>query len=824
MTTSTVLVLSMLSAVSTIINKKPPMIEQMEKYTLGRYPYQVVGIFQTCLNKTKRTALNAKADVSKQSTELAFSYNGFVNRSDAWDKLNTPYDLGENNFTMVIYEICDRKELLLASLDVLLDRKFFVSNKLQNPPKWNNKVIDRWQFEQSVLYLVVYVSEELTKLVDEVMSTADIRIIVTNLYEQPSMQTVIRAKTRLSANKIEDIKNSKKLFDRVVAANGIRSVTVVMFVEPKSHYVHLAKDLVKRMQEQQLCVTVKKVVLGNYTQYLQFLIEIDNSKEFPRVFVLFGEPVEQYSLMVLSFQRKQSNITWVLNDAPFELFFKHVSIPNNTILFNNYLYERSAYDVLIRNNEMIPKFNKVIHLDQETLLLYNKTSLENLFTDIFVDLDFDYLKYFSIIKANELPITNNQKLNIDISSPRKLKGIMDKVFSAGGSFLEIGESKTLKAHTVGSVTSSIPRQNLCVYKACPPGYGRVYGQGQHRSTTSHGWTCGKCSKGLINKYNDYSVCTPCSKHFISNEEGDECIDPYREVYISTDQNVVRIIMVLSIVGSLLSVGVLAVYIKYSKTPLVMATDIVLSCIHLLSFLMIFVIIPTISIVEHSDSHCLMKLYFIGILCSFNLSIIVIKSQKMIKVFTSKTRLSKGDVKWTYISQISIGFVLVLTSLGIVIVTTAFQSPRMIFNENREKLIRIWSCNTGFYIQFQVAFMIFIQLFCFVQAFRARNVPGVYSEAWTILYASFSVFLGFTVFFPVYIFHHKKRLLHEENMAIVLVLVLNFCLLLFVMYGNKVYVILFKAKKNSKSYFREQIMLNVNKGVNEHFAQRAVKNK
>ena len=220
---------------------------------------------------------------------------------------------------------------------------------------------------------------------------------------------------------------------------------------------------------------------------------------------------------------------------------------------------------------------------------------------------------------------------------------------------------------------------------------------------------------------------------------------------------------------------IAVFIKYSKTPLVIASDVILSCFHLLSFFMIFIIIPTISIVEYRNRHCLAKVWCIGILCPFNLSIIVIKSQKIIHVFASKTRLSKGDVKWTYISQISIGLILVLISVCILIVTTTFEKPHMIYHENEKLLTRTWSCNTGFHVQFQVILFIFIQLFSFVQAFRARNVPAVYSEAWTILYASFSVLLGFTVFFPVYIFHHKKKLLHDENMAVVLVLLLN-CLL------------------------------------------------
>ena len=205
----------------------------------------MVGIFQTCANQTTRTALNVKADVCKQVTELTFSYNGIENRSDIWIRQNIPYDLGENNFTVTTYDICSREELLQTVSDLLLDKRFFVSNQLQDPPKWNGNVIDRWQFEQSVLYLVVYLSEELTKLIDEIMSTADIRMIVTNPYQRQVKEPVTRAKTRLTSKAIELLKDSKQIFHRVVIPNETLSLTVVMFVEPKSHYVHLAMDFVR---------------------------------------------------------------------------------------------------------------------------------------------------------------------------------------------------------------------------------------------------------------------------------------------------------------------------------------------------------------------------------------------------------------------------------------------------------------------------------------------------------------------------------------------------------------------------------------------------
>ena len=96
---------------------------------------------------------------------------------------------------------------------------------------------------------------------------------------------------------------------------------------------------------------------------------------------------------------------------------------------------------------------------------------------------------------------------------------------------------------------SRPYRIFCVHQLCRPGYGRVYGQIQNSSTIKYGWTCEKCRSNYISKFKDSSLCVPCPSHLISNDNGDRCVDPYRNDYISTEKKVVQIVITISIVGS-----------------------------------------------------------------------------------------------------------------------------------------------------------------------------------------------------------------------------------------------------------------------------------
>ena len=366
------------------------------------------------------------------------------------------------------------------------------------------------------------------------------------------------------------------------------------------------------------------------------------------------------------------------------------------------------------------------------------------------------------------------------------------------------------------------RSTKCPYQVCHRGYGRVHGKirQSNNNVIKFGWTCQKCAENSYSPSNDTSNCIQCPSTLISNVQRTECIDPYTNIYLKDNRRMVLLCFLTSglCIGMTLFISI--VFVRFRKTPMVTSADFTMSCLHLMHFLAIFAIIPTLSFTEHTGEgglDCTWKLVSITILCSSNLSFVVIKSQKMIQVFSSNVRLTKKEITRTYVTQFAVYLFILLMATAIMVLCLNIKEIAFVTRENQAKLQRVWSCNTGFHIQFQVVFMIFVQLFCFVQSFRARNVPSLYSDAWTILYASFVMSFGLVVYFPVSIFHRNKGLFHEESIAISLTIVLNFVLLQLILFGRKVYNILFMAKKNNKNYYRQKMMLNIQEKVTEKCA-------
>ena len=52
------------------------------------------------------------------------------------------------------------------------------------------------------------------------------------------------------------------------------------------------------------------------------------------------------------------------------------------------------------------------------------------------------------------------------------------------------------------------------------------------------WHCGKCFAKTFKNMDGNSKCQPCKYHYITNELQMKCLDPFKDAYLSLDDNVV----------------------------------------------------------------------------------------------------------------------------------------------------------------------------------------------------------------------------------------------------------------------------------------------
>ena len=103
---------------------------------------------------------------------------------------------------------------------------------------------------------------------------------------------------------------------------------------------------------------------------------------------------------------------------------------------------------------------------------------------------------------------------------------------------------------------------------------------------------------------------------------------------------------------------------------------------------------------------------------------------------------------------------------------------------------------------QLGFQICLQIACFVPAYKGRILPTAFNEAMVMVYVSFSMVFASLVVFPIQIFQK------DPNDKYLVVMIASHCsalIQLALIYGTKVYIMLFQAHKNTKEYFRRQTM-------------------
>ena len=254
-------------------------------------------------------------------------------------------------------------------------------------------------------------------------------------------------------------------------------------------------------------------------------------------------------------------------------------------------------------------------------------------------------------------------------------------------------------------------------------------------------------------------------------------------------------------GFLFTLLIISVMLKYRDTPIVKASNFNMSTIHLIFTSLQFIVVPLLFIGEETSLKCYFKPTSILLLWTFPALVIVIKSQNALMIFKAKGLLSDTEKANSTIIKFSIITFVVITNSAVLIWSILAYPPKILTEINHTTFTIASQCNTGLHTNLQIFFLIMQHLFSAVQAFRGRNLPGPFNEAMLIAYSTLTVTFTYVVIFPIYYLQgddNVRRTVHLITLPIAQTL------FLFIFYGPKVYTILFKRHKNTKSYFRAQM--------------------
>ena len=517
-----------------------------------------------------------------------------------------------------------------------------------------------------------------------------------------------------------------------------------------------------------------------------------------RLVVTFGNPENQVIFFNEALSKGLQNLSWVFQDVRKDSNFIH-SIPDTskviTLLTNPfYLYRNTIIEELLSKQSPNCPLNQLIknctkHIEEEDfedIGLFCKLKITSLFNG--------YI--FGLWREN-----NVEQIWYSLFQKR-FKLHVQRVYVSNPFYY-----LRRRRHINGSYTivrmklRSYPEEKLnstCFSPTCEKGF-------EIQTTfkdSYYGQHCIKCPDNHYNNESGNTTCRPCPRHTVSMTSRDSCYDPYKETFPSLDQWSVRIALFINASGGVFSSIAVLVFLYRRDTPLVRAMDLNISLQHLLSLLITFITTPYLFIGKPRQTICFLRPLLVSVLNNLSVAFVIAKSQRLLKIFISKMMILTECEMRRYNIFVGTGIFLIC-GIGQAFLLLPVSNIKIKVVEVRidKEMIRDVHCNTEDYINIQLVYLIVLQLFTAFQAFRCRSLPGPFNEAMSIVYSTLIVIATYSATFPIYYFQHTEST--KANVHFLSLSVANIFSML-ILYGNRLFIVVFKRKKNSKNYVRRQI--------------------
>ena len=337
---------------------------------------------------------------------------------------------------------------------------------------------------------------------------------------------------------------------------------------------------------------------------------------------------------------------------------------------------------------------------------------------------------------------------------------------------------------------------------CPPGKENLFGIHQTDAIRSRDWYCKACPNTQFKAETGTGGCRPCSSHTLPNMNRSSCYDPFKdEHFIYSEQRIV-IIAALNGITVIFCIVIAIVYIWHRKTPMIRVCDKYMTIFEITKILTICALIPFMFIGKMSIVNCTARPIIIGLLTTFHNAIMLTKSYKLYQIFNSMIRLNRRDYAKTSASQIFVIFMLLCIDAAVLLTAFWKQPVAIVTILDHHTHTRTTYCNSNPIIIQQIPFYLIVMILCLYQAYRCRNFPDNYNESMNIIYSMFTSFILFSVL-PILYYTGKEEF--DKEVAIMFVFVIGNSLLLFINFGWRCFVVVFKSKRNTRQRFRENCM-------------------